>query len=77
MNLSRIKLRTDKDNYTCECCGAIKRYSQSYTLYPHPSVVKLLVDQSSRVVCIDCAMREEFGSKYKQSKKYKEFKDAK
>jgi len=44
-------------------------------LKPHPAIIKLLANPENRTVCKVCAMREEFGSKYKQSKKYKEWED--
>ena len=44
-------------------------------LMPHPAIIKLLDNFEIRVVCKDCAMREEFGSKWKQSRRYKDWED--
>jgi hypothetical protein len=44
---------------------------------PHPAIIKLLKNPENRIVCKTCAMKEEFGSKWKQNKRYKEFEDAK
>ena len=43
---------------------------------PHPAIVKLLKDPQPQIVCKMCAMKETFGSNYKQSKRFKEW-DAK
>ena len=43
---------------------------------PHPAIIKLLANFENRIVCKACAMKEQFGNKYKQSKRYKEWEDA-
>jgi hypothetical protein len=68
---------TVKQTRKCELCGVYKKNAIFYTLKPHPAIIKLLTNPENRTVCKVCAMREEFGSKYKQSKKYKEWEDAK
>jgi len=69
---------TNKQTRKCDLCGVSKNMAVFYILRPHPAVAKLLVDSDSniRIVCKLCAMREEFGSKWKQSKRYKEWEDA-
>ena len=44
-------------------------------LMPHPAIIKLLENPENRIVCKAWAMKEEFGSKWKQNKRYKEFED--
>ena len=58
-------------------CGVYKNNAIFYLLNPHPAIIKLLANPENRIVCKACAMREEFGSKYKQSKRYKEWEDGK
>ena len=64
---------TDKQTRKCELCGVRKVNAIFYLLSPHPAIIKLLANPENRIVCKVCAMRETFGSKYKQSKKYKDY----
>ena len=66
-----------KQTRNCDRCGKLKIKAVFYLLKPHPAVINLLPNPENQIVCTDCAMREEFGTKYKQSKKYKEYTDAK
>ena len=68
---------TEKQSRKCELCGAYKNKAIFYMLMPHPAIIKLLKNPENRIVCKTCAMKEEFGSKWKQNKRYKEFEDAK
>ena len=67
----------EKQSRRCDKCGKHKIKARFYSLPPHPAIINLLGDFENQIVCTDCAMREEFGTKYKQSKKYKEWNDAK
>ena len=66
---------TVKQTRKCELCGVHKKNAIFYLLKPHPAIIKLLDNFENRIVCKACAMRETFGSKYKQSKRYKEWED--
>ena len=46
-------------------CGTVKTRQLMYEKKPHPAIVKLLIDQSSRIICKKCARRE-IGSKRKK-----------
>ena len=46
-------------------CGIVKTKQLMYEKKPHPAVIKLLIDQSSQVICKKCASRE-IGSKRKK-----------
>jgi len=67
---------TEKQSRKCDLCGVYKNRTVFYLLKPHPAIIKLLVRIINKIVCKHCAMREEFGSKYKQNKRYKEWEDA-
>ena len=67
---------TGKQSRKCELCGVFKNNAIFYLLKPHPAIIKLLANPENRIVCKVCAMRETFGNKYKQSKRYKEWEDA-
>ena len=69
--------KTEKQSRKCELCGVSKSRAVFYLLKPHPAIFNLLVNPQNRIVCKVCAMREEFGTKWKQNKRYKEWKDAK
>ena len=67
---------TEKQSRKCELCGTYKNRAIFYMLMPHPAIIKLLENPENRIVCKTCAMKEEFGNKWKQSKRYKEWEDA-
>ena len=46
-------------------CGTVKTKQSMYEKKPHPAIVKLLIDQSTSVICKKCAQRE-IGSKHKK-----------
>ena len=46
-------------------CGIVKTKQSMYEKQPHSAVIKLLVDQSAKVICKKCANRE-VGSKRKK-----------
>ena len=46
-------------------CGTIKIQQAMYEKYPHPAVIQLLTDQSSKIICKKCIQRE-MGSKRKK-----------
>ena len=46
-------------------CGTVKSKQSMYEKEPHPAVISLLTDQSSKVICKKCALRE-IGSKHKK-----------
>ena len=77
MSLNRIKAGVGKKHYECEVCGVRKKNAPYFKLSPHPAIIKLLNNFKERTVCNSCAMREEFGSKYRQHPRYKEWIDAK
>jgi len=64
---------TETQSRKCELCGVYKSRSIFYDLIPHPAIIKLLNTFESRIVCNICAIREEFGGKYKQNSRYKEW----
>jgi len=67
---------TVKQTRKCELCGVYKNNAIFYLLKPHPAIIKLLANFENKTVCKACAMKEQFGNKYKQSKIYKEWEDA-
>ena len=67
----------EKQSRKCELCRNYKNKAIFYLLEPHPAIIKLLDNPENKVVCKPCAMKEEFGSKWKQSKRYKEWEDGK
>ena len=46
-------------------CGTVKPKQLMYEKKPHPAIVKLLIDQSAKIICKKCASRE-VGSKRKK-----------
>ncbi len=46
-------------------CGTVKSKQSMYEKKPHSAVIKLLIDQSSKILCKKCAQRE-IGSKRKK-----------
>ena len=77
MSLNRIKEGEGRKHYKCESCGVNKKHAPYFKLLPHPAIIKLLNNYEERTVCNTCAMREEFGSNYRQHPRYKEWIDAK
>ena len=75
MSLNRITEGVGKKHYECECCFVKKKHSPYFKLLPHPAIIKLLNNFEERIVCNSCAMREEFGSNYRQHPRYKEWID--
>ena len=65
-----LELTSRKDTFKCEMCGTLKKYAPLF-FYVGQKAVKTLCDPIRMKVCQHCAMREEFGSKYKQNKGYK------
>ena len=45
-------------NRECQACGVKKQKQSLYHLYPHPAVIKLLIDQVPRIICKKCVKRE-------------------
>ena len=56
--MKRIEALGLKYHETCSMCGTKKTKQKMYYLYPHPAVIKLVVDPEPRQVCIKCAKRE-------------------
>jgi len=52
-------------NKACEMCGTSKSKQKMFARSPNPAIIKLLTDQSSRVVCKKCAQKD-IGSKHKK-----------
>ena len=77
MSLNRIKEGEGRKHYKCESCGVNKKHAPYFKLLPHPAIIKLLNNYEERTVCNTCAMREEFGSNYRQHPRYKEWINAK
>ena len=75
MSLNRIKEGDGRKHYKCESCGVNKKNAPYFKLLPHPAIIKLLNNYKERTVCNTCAMREEFGSNYRQHPRYKEWID--
>ena len=46
-------------------CGTVKAQQSMYEKKPHPAVISLITDTSSKVICKKCAQRE-IGSKRKK-----------
>ena len=46
-------------------CGTSKSKQKMFARSPNPAIIKLLTDQSSRVVCKKCAQKD-IGSKHKK-----------
>ena len=67
------KLKT-KFPTECSMCGAKKVKSTLYRYLGHKAVRKLKPPlPSTFIICEKCAMKEEFGTKWKQSKRYKKW----
>ena len=61
----------------CNMCGKLKVKSQLYRYIGQPAVRKITPEYPTTfIICEHCAMREEFGSKWKQNKKYKRWKES-
>ena len=73
MSLNRITEGVGKKHYKCESCFVDKKNAEYFKLLPHPAIIKLLNKFEERIICSPCAMREEFGSKYRQHPRYKEW----
>ena len=73
MSLNRITEGEGRKHYKCEVCFVKKKHAPYFKLLPHPAIIKLLNTFEERTVCKSCAMREEFGSKYRQHPRYKEW----
>lgn len=67
-----IEINGTKDTFNCEMCGTYKRYAPHHFFIGH-GAAKTLTGPVRMKVCQHCAMREEFGNKYKQSKRYKKW----
>ena len=52
-------------NTECDMCGIVKTKQSMYEKQPHSAVIKLLIDQSAKIICKKCAGRE-IGSKRKK-----------
>ena len=46
-------------------CGTVKTKQSKYEKKPHTSIARLLIDQSTRIICKKCELRE-IGSKHKK-----------
>ena len=66
---------TTKQTRKCESCGNYKKNAIFYILKPHAAIIKLLPNPENKTVCKACAVREEFGTKYRQNRRYKEWED--
>ena len=55
----------------CNCCGGYKYNAPTFEWY------SLFDDRLLGTICQKCAVRETFGSNYKNSKRYKEWKKEK
>ena len=64
---------TEKQSRKCELCEVYKNKAIFYILKPHPAIIKLLANPENKIVCSTCAIKEEFGGKYKQNRRYKEW----
>ena len=73
MSLNRITEGVGKKHYECDVCGVEKKHSPYFKLLPHPAIIKLLNNFKERIACNLCAMREEFGSNYRQNRRYKDW----
>lgn len=61
----------------CNMCGKLKVKSKLYRFIGHAAVRKLTPEYPATfIICEPCAMREEFGSKWKQNKRYKRWKES-
>ena len=67
---------TEKQSRNCDKCGKRKVNAKFYHLKPHPAIIKLLDNFEIQIVCRACAVIEEFGSNYRQNRRYKEWEDA-
>ena len=52
----------------CECCGKAKWYAPTY-------IWKTYITDKELNVCQSCAIREAFGTKYKQNKQYLQWRE--
>ena len=73
MSLNRITEGNGKKHFKCELCFVEKKNAPYYKLLPHPAIIKLLCNSYNKIVCHLCAMREEFGSNYRQNRRYKDW----
>ncbi len=76
MRLNRIRQIKGKHYFDCELCKKSKKNAPRWVLLPHPAIINLLENYKTRKVCNMCAMKEEFGSNYRQNKRFQELEDA-
>ena len=56
----------EKGNSICECCGKLHR-GMFYEW------ISTITKTNLGIICEKCALRESFGSKYKQTRRYKKW----
>ena len=72
-----IKLKT-KFPIKCSICRTYKKNSQLYKYTGHKELDDIREPYpDTYIICEPCAMKEEFGNKWKQNKKYKKWKESK
>jgi hypothetical protein len=57
-----------KEDIQCQTCSSYKYNAPSY-------IWKSILTESKLILCQSCAIRETFGTKYSQNKKYKQWKE--
>ena len=73
MSLNRITEGEGRKHYECEVCFVKKKHAQWFKLLPHPATIKLHNNVGIIIGCYPCAMKHEFGNKYRQNPRYKEW----
>jgi len=66
---SNVKAENVKHTKRCYSCDKYKTNHQFYHWH------SLFSDKYLGLICTDCSYKEAFGSKYKQNKKYKTWKE--
>ena len=64
-----IVLRSINETRRCTCCGTQKMRAPFYDW------TSVITKEHVGVICQKCAIREAFGTKYKNDKKYLEWRD--
>ena len=57
-----------RQDLKCECCGVSKWNAPTY-------IWRTIITDKKLKVCKSCALREAFGSKYKQNKQYLQWRE--
>ena len=67
-DMSRQMIFNGRNDLKCECCGTSKWNGFTYIWITH-------IEEQRINVCQSCALREAFGNKHKQNKRYLQWRE--